>query len=285
MNIMLLNIGYSELEANWNWKKIYSPFARIYYVKGGEARTFINGEPHRLKPDHLYLTPPFTLHDDECDSFFSLYYIHFYENEPNRESFFDRYRFPVEIEATPLDLSLIRRLQEIHPDRFLRYIDPQVYDNLPTFSYYAADNQKMPLHLSEETQGILSQLMSRFLALRQDKMESSDPRISKCLRHIHENIGRNIRLEQLADISCTTTDHLIRLFKKEMGNTPLHYIITKKIEKAQLLLLTTDRAVHDIALDLSIDNISYFNRLFKAAIGLTPGEYRSANSKKYTPGY
>ena len=76
---ILLNVGYSELNANWNWKSVYSPFARIYYVKEGRAKTKIGDKTYLLEPDHLYLTPPFTLHDNECDSYFSLYYIHFYE--------------------------------------------------------------------------------------------------------------------------------------------------------------------------------------------------------------
>jgi AraC-like DNA-binding protein len=51
------------------------------------------------------------------------------------------------------------------------------------------------------------------------------------------------------------------------------------MEKAQLLLLTTDMSVTDIAMDLSTDSIPYFYRLFKQYTGSTPGEYRS-NFKK-----
>lgn len=280
LNMMLLNIGYSELNANWNWKGVYSPFARIYYVKGGGAKTLINGETFLLKPNCLYLTPPFTLHEDKCDSLFSLYYIHFCECEYNRESIFDRYNFPVEVPASTLDLPLIQRLQEIHPDRFLRHIDPKIYDNMPTFSHSVSDNKRMHMDLYLETQGILSQLMSRFFANKKDKIRSTDQRICKCLSYIHENIDQTIHLEQLADLSCLTIDHMIRIFKKETGNTPLQYIIAKKIERAQLLLLTTDKSVRDIALDLSIDNISYFTRLFKCIVGVTPGEYRVVNNKE-----
>lgn len=277
--LMLLNVGYSELNANWNWKKIYSPFARIYYVTSGEARTRVNGKVYALQPNHLYMIPPFSLHDDECDSYFSLFYIHFYEKALNEEPIFDKYDFPIEIEAEPLDLLLTERLLNINPDRYLRHYDPQLYDNPPTFSQYIADNNRMPVYYSVETQGILYQLMSRFLKKAIVKTSNRDSRISRSLKYIHENIDKDISVSDLSNIACISEDHFIRLFRSEMKYTPLKYINLKKIEKAQLLLLTTDTPIRDIALDLSIDNISYFNRIFKQHTGKTPGAYRSEHNR------
>ncbi len=271
---ILLNVGYSELNANWNWKSVYSPFARIYYVTSGKAITYINGEPFSLKPDHLYLVPPFTMHDNECDSFFSLYYIHFYEETVRKESIFDQYDFPIEVKSDSLGLMLNKRLLEINPGRHLRHYDPKLYDNPRTFDQYVADNSKMSIHSRYETQGILYQLISRFFTLAKTKSDNKDVRISNTLRYIHENTGKDITLAELANVACVSEDHLIRVFKKEMNCTPLRYVNMKKIEKAQLLLLTTDMPIRDVAMELSLDNISYFNRVFKHHIGKTPSEYR-----------
>ena len=275
LNLILLNIGHSELNANWNWKDIQSPFARIYYVVGGEANTYISGKKYVLKPGHLYLTPPFTLHDDESDGFFSLYYIHFYEKTYNKESIFEKLDFPVEISGNALDPLLIERLLYINPDRHLQYIDPKIYDNTPTFSRYIAENNRMPAHSILETRGILYQLMSKFLECAKLKSRYEDARINKCLRYIYKNMDKDIALTQLANIACITEDHLIRIFKREMNCTPIKYINLKKMEKAQLLLLTTEMSITDIALELSIDNISYFNRLFKQHTNITPSQYRN----------
>jgi Transcriptional regulator containing an amidase domain and an AraC-type DNA-binding HTH domain len=279
LELILLNIGYSEMNANWNWKSIYSPFARIYHVTGGAARTYIGDKMYSLEPGNLYLTPPFTLHDDECDSFFSLYYIHFYEKAINKESIFDIYDFPIGMEATPLDLLLTKRLLDINPERHLRHYDPQLYDNPPTFSQNIADNSRMPVHSALETRGILYQLTSKFLVSAKIKSRHMDDRVNKCLQYIHENVDKTITVNQLADIACITEDHFIRIFKKEMRCTPIKYINSKKIEKAQLLLLTTDMPIKDIAFDLSADNISYFNRIFKQHTGKTPGQYREEFNK------
>jgi AraC-like DNA-binding protein len=274
LNLILLNVGYAELNANWNWKGIYSPFARFYYVKDGSAKTRIGNKVYLLEPNHLYLTPPFTLHDDECDSRFSLYYIHFYEEVANKESIFDKYAFPVGIKASELDYSLTQRLLAINPERHLRYLDPEMYDNFPTFSEYLAHNNRMPVHSIIETQGILHQLAAKFMEQASAKADKKDSRINKCLQYIHENLDKNISVSDMANLSCLSEDHLIRLFKKNMNCTPLKYINLKKTEKAQLLLLTSNMPVRDIAMELLIENISYFNKLFKQHTGKTPGQYR-----------
>ncbi|MDR1610779.1 MAG: AraC family transcriptional regulator, partial [Candidatus Symbiothrix sp.] len=219
-------------------------------------------------------TPPFTLHDDECDGYFSLYYIHFYENNINKESIFDKYDFPVKQQAAPLNLTLIERLHEINPNRGLVNIDPKMYDNPPTFSQYTANNNKLPYHTLVETQSILAVLMSRFLECRTRKTIDKDIRINKSLQYIHEHINRDISIGDLAGISCVSNDHFIRLFKKEMLQTPTKYITAKKMEKAQLLLLTTDLSVRNVAMELALDNISYFNKVFKEYTGKTPLAYR-----------
>ena len=56
---------------------------------------------------------------------------------------------------------------------------------------------------------------------------------------------------------------------------PLQFITQKKIEKAQLLLVTDDRTVQDIAQAVGYSDSSYFVRLFKKKVGMTPQEYRN----------
>lgn len=274
IQLLLLNVGYLEMNANWNWKDVHSPFARIYYVTGGEAKTHMAGRTYTLKPNCLYLTPPFVLHTNECNGHFSHHYIHFYERALHQESIFDKYDFPIELPASSLDLHLAQRLLEINPNRQLQQLDPSLYDNMPTISQYMADSSRMLPHTAIETQGILLQLIARFFETAKIKSRHIDARVTKCLQYIHENTDKDISIGQLADIACITEDHLIRIFKKETHSTPLKYIHTKKMEKAQLLLLTTEMTVRDIALELSMDNTSYFNRIFKSYMGKTPTKYR-----------
>ncbi len=274
-NFILLNIGYAYHNADWNWKSVHSPFARIHYVKSGTAKIIREDGVFELKKDHLYLTPSYMRHTYECDSILELYYIHIYEDPGKNLSIFDLINFPVEIESDSLDIQLIERLIKINPGRELKYYDPRIYDNSATVAYNMALQQKSPLAFEMETQGIIAQLFSRFLAHAIYKNEHIEERILKTLFYIHKNIDKPIDIDHLAEICFLTKDHFIRLFKKEVNCTPGKYINKKKIEAAQLqILIDNTRSIKDIAYGLGFDNLSYFNRLFSKITGESPGRYK-----------
>ena len=274
-DLILLNIGYAVHRADWNYKNVNSPFARIYLVRQGIAKLHLQDQVQYLTPGHLYLIPPFTLHSYECDDFYTLYYIHIYENPLSNQRILEDYIFPVEVDATPLDSQLVEQLADINPGRNLKEYDPSNYDNSSTLMQNILLHTKNPTYTMMETQGILLQLLSRFMKEATHKYEITDNRIRKTIRYIRKNIDKNITIDELTEICCLSKDHFIRLFKEEIHVTPVQYINQKKIEKAQLLIITDNRPVKDIAYTLSFENVSYFNRLFKRYTGLTPVMYKS----------
>lgn len=281
MKLVLLNVGYSEPNENWNWSKIKSPFARIYYITGGSAVTNIAGVDHMLRPGRLYLTPPSTLHHDRSDGPFSLYYIHFFEITHGRQPLFNLLNLPVEVTAMPGDEELVKRLLRINPGRHLYDIDPEYYDNETYFSQIMVENSHLSLHVAIETQGILYQLLSRFIEGGGNPTyeQYSDDRVQRCVARIHEDLEKPLKVSELAQMCCLTTDHLTRIFRQETGFTPIDYINGLKMERAKLMILTTDNLIKDIAAELAIINISYFNRLFKQHTGHTPTQYRTWSGK------
>jgi YesN/AraC family two-component response regulator len=60
----------------------------------------------------------------------------------------------------------------------------------------------------------------------------------------------------------------------------VQYINKKKVEKAQLLLFSTDKPVKEIAYVMGFSDHSYFIRLFRKLTGLTPQEYRTMLTSK-----
>lgn len=275
MQLILLNIGYAIHNADWNYKNVRSPFARIYLVKEGYARLHLPGNRIQdLRPNHLYMIPPFTMHSCECTNHFTLYYIHIYDNQKSDYSILEDLMYPVEIKAKNIDELLVERLFTINPDSALNHNDPKKYDNT-TNLIKAINNQiNRATHDLLETNGILFQLLSHFMVYSKDKYDIVDNRILRVVKYIRNNIHKDISIEELKDMCCLSKDHFIRLFKNDLQETPTQYIIQRKIERAQLMLITSDLLIKDIAYELSFENISYFNRLFKKATGLTPSDYR-----------
>ena len=279
LHLLILNVGLAIHNADWNWRNVNSPFTRLYYVTEGAARILLPTGIQELKPDHLYLVPSFTTHSYLCDTHFVHYYLHIYEDHQSESSILEDFSFPTEIPAGDLELPLIKRLCGINPTMQLPQSDPTSYDNNPTLIKNIIKNKQRTFCDKVESRGIVYQLMARFLKDAQPKTEINDDRIQKVLSYIRKNIYRTIDIDSLAAISCLSKDHFIRLFKKEINNTPLQYINQKKIEKAQLILITDSMPVKNISYLLAYEDHSYFNRLFKKLTGVTPQQYRDRYKK------
>ena len=279
LHLLILNVGLAIHNADWNWRNVNSPFTRLYYVTEGAARILLPTGIQELKPDHLYLVPSFTTHSYLCDTHFVHYYLHIYEDHQSESSILEDFSFPTEIPAGDLELPLIKRLCGINPTMQLPQSDPTSYDNNPTLIKNIIKNKQRTFCDKVESRGIVYQLMARFLKDAQPKTEINDDRIQKVLSYIRKNIYKTIDIDSLAAISCLSKDHFIRLFKKEINNTPLQYINQKKIEKAQLILITDSMPVKNISYLLAYEDHSYFKRLFKKLTGVTPQQYRDRYKK------
>ena len=162
-NFILLNIGYAIHNADWNYQNVNSPFARIYLVKEGKAKLHLQNKVQELTPKHLYMIPPYTPHSYECDSYYSLYYIHIYEPSNSVCRLLEDYTFPTEVPAFKIDEFLVERLMNINPERQLKEYDPSVYDNFHTLTENIQKNQIQDPADIFESQGIIIQLFSRFM--------------------------------------------------------------------------------------------------------------------------
>ena len=77
---------------------------------------------------------------------------------------------------------------------------------------------------------------------------------------------------QKMDVSRTT---LFRGMKEELGVTPSKYIKKVKLQKAIELLNETDLRISEIAFQLGFSDPSYFTRIFKSEMGVSPHEFKS----------
>lgn len=271
---IVLNTGLAKHHADWNWKNVCSPFTRLYYVTEGTAQVELDDGLHELKANCMYIIPAFCRHTNICRGHFVHYYLHLYEDSRWDENLLEQWKFPFEIEAGRLELELFKRLCEITPQMMLAQSDPATYDNHSTLMKTLIKNRQLAFCDKVEMRGIVLQLLARFFQSARLKEVSKDKRIEKATLYIRRHIDRDIGLEELAGCSCLSKDHFIRLFKQEMGMTPLKYIHLKKMERAQLLLVTETLSIKEVAYRTGFDDYSYFNRLFKKITGMTPQEYR-----------
>ena len=161
LRLLTLNVGLANHYGDWNWKNVRSPFARLYYVTEGTAQVEMSSCVYTLKPNHLYFIPAYTTHSYICDSKFSHYYIHIYEEQQSETSMFDEWDFPVEVSANNTDLELVKRLCDMNPFLKLPQSNPDTYDNHQTLISNIELNRRRPFSDKVESRGILFILMSR----------------------------------------------------------------------------------------------------------------------------
>ena len=67
-----------------------------------------------------------------------------------------------------------------------------------------------------------------------------------------------------------------REFKKNIGKSPIAYLIDVRINRAKKMLYDTDISISDIAHNVGIENPNHFLYLFKTHEGVTPSTFRKS---------
>ena len=81
----------------------------------------------------------------------------------------------------------------------------------------------------------------------------------------------------LAQAAHLSPAHFSREFRKAFGETPHQYLLTRRLERAAVLLRNTDRTVPDICLTVGLRSVGSFTSSFGRAFGLSPTAYRAAH--------
>lgn len=102
--------------------------------------------------------------------------------------------------------------------------------------------------------------------------------LRRVLAHIEANLGAAIRNKDLADIARLSTYHFNFAFRNSVGDSPHAYIIRRRIERAQGLMLSSGKSLSDIALECGLADQAHLTRLFSRIVGESPAAWRRARS-------
>lgn len=98
--------------------------------------------------------------------------------------------------------------------------------------------------------------------------------IQTCCDYISLHLEDDLSLEQLAQLTGYSEYYLGKKFKGEIGQTPNEYIRSLRLQRAALLLRTTQDDIQDISARLQFCSQSYFADSFRKFFGSSPTEYR-----------
>ena len=100
-------------------------------------------------------------------------------------------------------------------------------------------------------------------------------RLKQCLQFIHLHYSDDISLENIANVANISKSECCRNFHKFFNLTPFDYLLQYRIQQACILLLHTDDSINQIASKTGFHDQSYFSKIFKRLMGMTPSRYRN----------
>ncbi|WP_245805738.1 AraC family transcriptional regulator [Chitinophaga jiangningensis] len=277
----MLHVDHVHLDTRWNYKHVISPYYRLYYIDDGEGTISDPGARIKLSPGNLYLIPSFTLCNLHCNNYLSQYFVQFFEEAPDGLSLFYNKRMLMKKAATAGDIANIKRLLQINPNRGINRSDnPRVYEKHAFYREYQELNNLQSDAVYLETQGILLQLLSRFMDQQEQSPDGGQvipSKIMDTISYIQMHLREPLTVAFLASRVNHNQDYFSRQFLQFTGLRPLHYMHEKRIERAQYLIATTDAGYTEIAAEVGFDNLPHFSKVFRKVTGMTPNKYRLQN--------
>lgn len=101
--------------------------------------------------------------------------------------------------------------------------------------------------------------------------------VRKAKDYINEHFSEAISVKDVADAVCISESYFKSIFKKNSGFSYSEYLTKVRMDQAMELLITTEKSVTEIAMDVGYQTPNSFSSLFKREIGLTPTQYKSSH--------
>lgn len=106
-----------------------------------------------------------------------------------------------------------------------------------------------------------------------------DPQVMKAVQAMHDDCARAWTLDTLAHHAGLSRTSLAERFRESMGNTPLNYLRTVRMQKAMAALSESERSLEQIAREVGYTDAFSFSKVFKRTVGMAPRDFRRQDTQ------
>ena len=110
---------------------------------------------------------------------------------------------------------------------------------------------------------------------RSDKLPDDYQQFRPVIDHIQANLDRKIDIKELARISFLSNSQFRKRFRKHFRLSPRDFILRARLQAASKLLISTDLAIINVALNCGFSDQSYFTKQFGKFFEQSPSRYRA----------
>lgn len=265
LSFQLDSITKSKYDSDWHSTLHTHPFTELFYVVDGKGEFIIQQQRFAVKANDFVIINPHVEHTEVSSSEDPLEYI------------------VVGIQGLSFS-NLTTQDQGDQPFSFfnlrdeqkdiLRYLNVMVQE---------ATNQAMSYELV--CHNLLEILLIKILRHQHFELEvDSKNKTSKDIAFIKHYLKtyyrESIQLEDLASMTHLSRFYISHSFKKDVGLSPMEYLMTIRIKESKILLRTTNYSVSQIADIVGFTTPTYFSKQFRKVTGISPSDYREQFSEE-----
>lgn len=109
-----------------------------------------------------------------------------------------------------------------------------------------------------------------------DDIKSKNIVVRQAYQFVIEHVDDKISLTKISDTLGISKNYFCSLFKQETGENFLNFVSRMKIQRAKTLLAKDNRRVYEVCDYLGYTDVTYFTKLFKKYVHMSPNEYKKS---------
>ena len=149
--------------------------------------------------------------------------------------------------------------------------------------YIVRNKKEAPLHLIGHLYIFIDALTRSVKENQPAASKVKDYYIKEALAYIENNYMHDISVESIAESSGLNRSYFGKIFKESVGKSPQEFLISYRMIKAAELLRRTRYSVNEIGSAVGYPNQLHFSRAFKSVYGVSPRNWRNANTPLTEP--
>ena len=137
--------------------------------------------------------------------------------------------------------------------------------------------KSIPVDFNYKQEEILSAVIQLLLILAKNKSGKTaiaSDTFQTAINFINQHISEDISIDRISTECYLNKHYLCRLFKRKLGITVMEYILQTRLAMAKELLTKEKISVTQVSMLCGFSSSSYFSRIFKERIGISPTVYR-----------
>ena len=98
--------------------------------------------------------------------------------------------------------------------------------------------------------------------------------LTHVVKYIRERLSDRLTMQELVNTACMSQASFYRYFKREMGMSPIEFVVKERVKFAKTLLKNQRIQINQVCYEAGFENCNYFIRAFKKIEGITPKQYQ-----------